>query len=470
MRLKYTGMILAIVIALFAAITSSFASNASTSSSKLVLGYYPVYHAYDDNAYRALSSHFSYLNQVATITFQINSKGEVIGDVPQEGVSLAGPKQIATYAAFTNLIDSGFDSALAHQILSNPSIRKATIQNIKKVAQESHYSGVSIDFENMYASDRANFNLFIQQLASTLRPLKIQTAVCVMSKTADFASSPWVGVFDYRTLGQAADQIHLMTYDQNGPWGEPGPVAGLNWMERILAYATSQIPASKLMIGVPAYGYDWNVATKQGNEAVAWKAIPQLIQSTKSVPKWDEPSKSPYFTYTGQDGSKHIVWYEDSRSIQLKSALVVKYKLAGVFMWRLGLEDENFWKALSSGLGKNTNSDGQDPSTTPEKQPNELIVQISPIQPVYHPKESLPLTLHVVDSQNNPLKGTKVTITITRPDGKFTRYSGVTDKSGNRKIRYYHSQAYPLGTYQVIVTVTMDGFPDQQSEFTYQLK
>ena len=450
MRKRYTALILALVLAAFSVFGSSFAMNSSPH--KLILGYYPVYHASDQNAFRSLTTYASYLNQIATITFQINDKGDIIGKVPQDGIALAQSKQMAAYAAITNLLDSGFDSALAHKILNDSSLRKQTIQNITKLVQENHYNGVTIDFENMYASDRANFNSFIRELSTTLRPMGVQTAVCVMAKTADAPNSPWIGVFDYQTLGQAADYIHVMTYDQNGPWGDPGPIAGLPWVEQVLKYAISHIPAEKLMLGVPAYGYDWNVTTKQG-QAVPWKSIPKLVQTTKAVPKWDEASQSPYLTYTEPDGSNHVVWYENNRSIQLKSELVIKYNLAGVFMWRLGLEDEEFWKVLSKGLA----------------QTETLVVQLSPIASTYHLKDSVPITLHVVNSLNTPQKGVKTVITVTRPDGRTFKYSGVTDKSGNRKIRFYNGASYPLGTYRVSVNVSQSGFADQHSEFTYLL-
>ena len=51
-----------------------------------------------------------------------------------------------------------------------------------------------------------------------------------------------------------------MTYDQNGSWWTtPGPVAGKEWMRRALQYAVSAVPSTKILMGLPAYGYDWNL-------------------------------------------------------------------------------------------------------------------------------------------------------------------------------------------------------------------
>jgi len=64
----------------------------------------------------------------------------------------------------------------------------------------------------------------------------------------------------------------------------------------------------------------------------------------------DAASSSPYFTYTATNGSNHVVWYEDTRSVPLKSALTVTYNLAGVSVFALGFEDATFWPAVISGF------------------------------------------------------------------------------------------------------------------------
>jgi len=66
-----------------------------------------------------------------------------------------------------------------------------------------------------------------------------------------------------------------------------------------------------------------------------------------AVPQWDAVSSSPYFSYTAPNGTSHIVWYENSQSISLKSALSASYDLAGVSVFALGFEDQSFWEAVT---------------------------------------------------------------------------------------------------------------------------
>jgi spore germination protein YaaH len=180
------------------------------------------------------------------------------------------------------------------------------------------------------------------------------TVVSVPAELQDDPTDPWAGAFDFKALGRDADILQLMTYDENGPWGPPGPVAGLNWVEPCAQFAVSVVPASKISLGIPAYGYDWNL-TKGTGVQVYWKNIPALIAKVGAVPQWDVASSSPYFSYTAANRASHVVWYENAESIPLKSALAVRYGLAGVSVFALGFEDLTFWEAVSSGLGTGRN-------------------------------------------------------------------------------------------------------------------
>ena len=84
---------------------------------------------------------------------------------------------------------------------------------------------------------------------------------------------------------------------------------------------------------------------------IHWKNTPALIAKVGAVPQWDAASSSPYFSYTADNGTSHVVWYEDTQSIPLKSALAVTYNLAGVSVFALGFEDQTFWEAVSAGWG-----------------------------------------------------------------------------------------------------------------------
>ncbi len=50
---------------------------------------------------------------------------------------------------------------------------------------------------------------------------------------------------------------------------------------------------------------------------------------------FDDIAQSPYFYYTDGDGTEHVVWFEDVRSLQQKYALLPEYGLKGIGVWQI---------------------------------------------------------------------------------------------------------------------------------------
>ncbi|KEO82352.1 glycosyl hydrolase family 18 protein [Tumebacillus flagellatus] len=314
-----------------------------------VLGYYTVSNTNKASLDSLHSFGGGFLNQMTTMTFSALPDGTIEGHAPQDGLQAARQENVKALASLTNGKD-GFSPDTAHAVLSDPNLRGKLVQNAIALCEQHGYGGINVDFENMLPADRADFTAFMTELSNALHAGGRTLTVSVMAKTSDSPKSNWVGTFDYAALGQAADQVELMTYDQHGTWGEPGAVAGLPWVEKVIRYASSQIPSQKILLGLAAYGYDWNSANAKQNKAVALKNIPALLQKTGAAPQWNDADQSPYFTYTAEDGAVHNVWYENPQSIARKANLVSHYHLGGVAMWKMGLEDNAFWQAVKTGL------------------------------------------------------------------------------------------------------------------------
>ena len=298
----------------------------------------------------ALQAFASYIDQVPTDTFAINARGKISGSAPVAALAFARSKGMQTFATVSNFGASDFVPAIAHAIVNSPAIRAKAIRNMLAIVQTYGYSGINVDFESVPHKDRVAFTRFVHDVARSMRVGGYLTVVSVPAELKDDPSDSWTGAFDFKALSRNADVLQLMTYDEHGPWGPPGPVAGLDWVEPCAQFAASVAPSRKISLGIPAYGYDWNL-TKGTGEQIHWKRIPELMASVSAVPKWDAASSSPYFSYTATDGSNHVVWYEDVQSIPLKSKLAVTYNLEGVSTFALGFEDRKFWDAVSDGLG-----------------------------------------------------------------------------------------------------------------------
>lgn len=329
---------------LLALVASAPAQAAPPDSSKQIMGYLEG----AGSSYESLTAFYPYLNQLPTDTFAVDAHGTVKGTTPTKALEFAKSKGMKTFATVSNFDAVGFDPNITHAVLNDSKARAQAINQMLKLVQQSGYTGINIDFESIDLADRKVFTSFVHDVARKMRHAGYLTVVSVPAELKDNPQDSWTGAFDFAALGQTVDILQLMTYDQHGPWGLPGPVAGLDWVQSSVAFAVSVVAPSKLSMGLPAYGYDWNLTAKTGVQ-VFWRDIPALIAKTGATPQWDAASSSPFFTYHAADGSSHVVWYEDEKSIPLKSALAVSYKLAGVSVFALGYDDLRFWKAVHAG-------------------------------------------------------------------------------------------------------------------------
>jgi spore germination protein len=340
---------LRILLVFFAILVTALTSvpahgaDASSDSTKAIVAYYE-----SGGSYASLVQFAPALNQVATDTFGVDDRGNVSGNAPNAALKVAHSKGMLTFATVSNFGVSDFSPHIAHLVLTNPKARSRAIGGMLRLVKEFCYSGVNIDFEAIPRKDRAAFSSFVRTVSQRMHAEGYLNMVSIPAELKDNRYDSWTGAFDYKALGKAVDIFQLMTYDENGPWGPAGPVAGLDWVEACVKFTVSVAPAGKMSLGLPAYGYDWNLTAGTGKQ-IRWKDIPALIAATGATPQWDTASSSPFFSYQGEGGANHTVWYEDSTSIPLKSALVVSNNLGGVSVFALGFEDQSFWDAVHAG-------------------------------------------------------------------------------------------------------------------------
>ncbi|WP_183085269.1 glycosyl hydrolase family 18 protein [Trinickia fusca] len=322
---------------------NTVASTPATSSAKTILGYFTG----TSDSMTSATSASTPVSAISMDVIQVATDGSLNGTLPSN--LLAGDQAAgkASYACISNFGATDFDPDIAHGALVTN--RATTIQNIVALAKTANLTGINIDFEGVYPADRDAYTSFVADLAVQLHAIHSSLVLSVPAKSSDDPSDTWGWPFNYAALGQSADLIQVMTYDEHVPGHGAGAVAGIDWMQASLQYAATQIPSSKILLGLPAYGYDWNVTANTGT-SVALKDMPALLASTGASPQWDATTQSAYFNYTAPDASSHQVWYETAQGIYSKAQLAKTLGLAGVSMWALGDEDATFWNAVTTAI------------------------------------------------------------------------------------------------------------------------
>lgn len=331
-------------VAVVADEVATTAAATTIPAGKMVLGYYSGY----SNNYSALTAYYSYVNAVAIDFWNITSAGAVVGNgdpTPSDAITFLKQKGIAIYGCISNVSNDGWDPVISHDVTSTN--RSQAIANLVAFAKTNGFAGINIDFEAVDQTDRKNLSDFSTALATALHAQGLKLIMTVPAFSTVDENDPYNLPFDLAALGKSADYLHVMTYGEAIPGWDPGAVAGSDWMENALDYAVSKAPASKVLNGIPAYGYDW---IKAGNGSqLFWRDVPALLSKYGVTPTYDSNVNAITFNYT-KSGKKHTVWNENTRSVTLKTSLVNAYGLAGTSVYAFGMEDGSFWSAVSAGL------------------------------------------------------------------------------------------------------------------------
>jgi spore germination protein YaaH len=255
-------------------------------------------------------------------------------------VKASGVKLVPTIANFR---DGEWQYDLVAPMLHDSEQMRQQVQAITRLATAQHLDGVDIDYEDLKASDRDAFSTFIAALARALHERGKLLAVDVFAKASDAGYDQRNRAQDYRALGQAADQVRLMAYDYHWTTSSPGPVAPIGWVNQVLSYATREIPAKKIVLGVPMYGYDWSAGK---GTPVSWLQVFGLLKTYHVPIYWDPASQSPWLRYVDGGGHLHVLWFENAYSASVKFDAAHRHGIGGVYLWMFGDEDALTWKTL----------------------------------------------------------------------------------------------------------------------------
>ena len=279
-----------------------------------------------------------YLDYLGIFSYGFRADGNLI--VPDDGALIAAASDYGTVPmlVLTSLGSDGrFSSEAVSEMLSSPDVRNALIENITETAELKGYGAVNSDLEYIPSKNRADYVRFITDLSARLHDVGIILTVSLPPKTSDNQQGLLYEGIDYAALGEAADRLLLMTYEWGYTYSSPRAVAPIDRVSEVVDYALSVIPRNKIDLGMPNYGYDWEIPWKEGTPARAIGNIQaQELAIDRGVPiEYDSTAQTPFFDYTAEEGGNRQVWFEDARSVMAKLELVRSRSLGGIGVWQI---------------------------------------------------------------------------------------------------------------------------------------
>lgn len=279
------------------------------------------------------------LTFLSIFSYGITPEGGLLGIDDQYLINTANMNGVKALMVITPLDEMGrFNDEIASSLLENPEARKKLIENIKNTIIEKGFFGVDFDFEYISKENKDDYVALVSEARAGLNPLGYIVTVALAPKvSADQQGNLYEG-HDYNGMGEAANLVLLMTYEWGYTYGPPMAVSPINQVKRVLDYGVSVIPPEKILMGMPNYGYDWQLPFVQGQSKAKKISITEAEEIAKqygAVIEYDQFAQAPYFKYVDEQGKEHVVWFENEQSIKAKLALVDQYGLGGVAYWNV---------------------------------------------------------------------------------------------------------------------------------------
>jgi spore germination protein YaaH len=219
-----------------------------------------------------------------------------------------------------NLVNEQWEHDLLARNIADEQHRQNLIRALTSFVEGNKFAGICVDFEEPPTTSQANLLTFMQELHTTFAAKNL-----LVVQAVPFDDPDW----NYKAYSAASDYLILMAYDQHWTGSDAGPVAAQDWFEQKLIARMRDLDASKTIIALGNYGYNWNDANKDVDEVTFQEALITARESS-AAPAFDSATRNPYFEYDEEDNSHHKVWFLDAVTAYNQMRAASGYKPAGL--------------------------------------------------------------------------------------------------------------------------------------------
>lgn len=213
------------------------------------------------------------------IAFALEHHGDKITDVSVFGWNVGtdgtltqtfDPAQLDAYRAqwphlrwwlcFRNMDDPNDGPRTIFDALRSDATARATLANEAAGLLDTYAwaYGVDIDLESGGDGDPAASEAIFSEAADAVHGAggEVSAALPPLTATGSVGGEDWVR---YAELGALLDHVAIMSYDFAWAGSAPGPISPGFWLEDVYGWASSQISADKVSMGLPVYAYFWSI-------------------------------------------------------------------------------------------------------------------------------------------------------------------------------------------------------------------
>ncbi|MDO7836804.1 glycosyltransferase [Sphingobium sp. HBC34] len=298
------------------------------------------YVPWDDASRASLRQHVNHIDWIAPALLSVTGPSHALrmtADPAFAAIIHAAHRRPRILPVVQNVADGAWDSIHTVTLLHDHAARTAFLGRLLAQLTTMHAAGVVFDIEALPRAVQGDYLVFLRQAASLLRARHL-----LLTLTVPVDDAQW----NLARYGAVADRLILMDYDQHYIGDRAGPIAAQPWFVQRLRAALRSVPASRTIVAVGNYAYDWTEGAKTADTLSIEDAWLSAHDSGAPI-RFDPVAGNATFDYR-QDGHVHHVWMLDAASgwNQIRAARLTG--TGGVALWRLGSEDPGFWSAFKA--------------------------------------------------------------------------------------------------------------------------
>ena len=287
------------------------------------------------------------VNVISPTWFSLeDNEGNISSIASKAYVRKAHKKGLKVWGLVSNFSTDMSTTAL----VASTSARRNLTANLIDEALKCGMDGINFDLEAIAEEAGYGYVQLVRELSIECRKNNLVLSVDV-PVPFDFNE-----YYDRKELGTVADYVIIMGYDEHYSGSEAGSVASLSFEENGIKKTLEDVPAEKIISGVPFYTRMWYTAEDESGNESTWsevlgmRAVLNTLDTYGVTPEWDEETKQYLASWTLDDGTLCRIWMEEAESLALKAALVKKYELAGIAEWALGNQIDEMWDVISENI------------------------------------------------------------------------------------------------------------------------
>jgi spore germination protein len=261
--------------------TSSGPTNTSSDNFEIT-GWIPYWRAASGTA--DVLPHLDEMSEVNPFVYSMKTDGTIVDNAGMDQepwTSFIAAAKAKKVRVIPTLMWSNGDAM--HAILSSAPLRQALENRITTLVKANNYDGIDIDFEGKHAEDKSFFATFLKGLYQRMGSkwvmcdIESRTPIDARYYGTDVPPDATVYANDFTAINKYCDRVKVMAYDQQGIDQELAaaaasssqvyaPVADPFWVRKVINLMSKDISKNKILIGVPTYGYEYDVTAYAGNQ------------------------------------------------------------------------------------------------------------------------------------------------------------------------------------------------------------